>query len=199
MVPEKKNLKCYGASDYAVTDGGGDYTVHLVVGIDHLERMWVLDMWRKQTSADKWIPPLIDMMKRWEPIMWAEEAGQIEKSVGPFLVREQIERKVYTRRIPFTSSSDKPTRARAIQGRVALRGLWLPEGAYWVDDVESELLKFPNAKNDDIVDTLSLVGRMVAALESGTEPRPDDAPLNEGDISLDRLIELDEAQRLDGR
>ena len=76
---------------------------------------------------------LIDMMKRWEPIMWAEEGGQIEKSVGPFLVREQIERKVYTRRIQFTSaSSDKPTRARAIQGRVALRGLWLPEGAYWV-------------------------------------------------------------------
>ena len=36
-------MKIYGASDYAVTDDGGDYTVHLVVGIDPSERMWVLD------------------------------------------------------------------------------------------------------------------------------------------------------------
>ena len=53
-------------SDYAVTDDGGDYTVHLVVGIDPYERMWVLDLWRKQTASDKWIPPLLDMMQRWE-------------------------------------------------------------------------------------------------------------------------------------
>ena len=50
VPPAKETMKIYGASDYAVTDDGGDWTVHLVVGIDPYERMWVLDLWRKQTS-----------------------------------------------------------------------------------------------------------------------------------------------------
>ena len=106
-----------------MTDDAGDYTVHLVVGIDPSERMWLLDLWRKADFAsDKWIPPLLDMMLRWKPIRWAEESGQIEKSVGPFLLKEQMRRRVYCHRLQFTSASDKPTRARAIQGRVAMRG-----------------------------------------------------------------------------
>ena len=38
----------------------------MVVGIDPMERMWLLDLWRKQTSSDKWIPPLLDMMEQVE-------------------------------------------------------------------------------------------------------------------------------------
>ena len=32
------------ASDYAVTADGGDYTVHIVVGIDPEGRMYLLDL-----------------------------------------------------------------------------------------------------------------------------------------------------------
>jgi hypothetical protein len=35
-MPARETLKIYGASDYAVTADGGDYTVHIVVGIDSL-------------------------------------------------------------------------------------------------------------------------------------------------------------------
>ena len=31
--PRKLEMRTYGASDYAVTRGGGDYTAHIVVGI----------------------------------------------------------------------------------------------------------------------------------------------------------------------
>ena len=33
-MPPLPHLCIYGGSDYAVTAGGGDYTVHVVVGID---------------------------------------------------------------------------------------------------------------------------------------------------------------------
>jgi hypothetical protein len=33
-LPPRETLKIYSASDYAVTADGGDYTVHIVVGID---------------------------------------------------------------------------------------------------------------------------------------------------------------------
>ena len=152
------------------------------------------DLWRKQTSPDKWIPPLLDMMQRWKPIRWAEEKGQIEKSVGPFLLKEQMRRKAYYHRVQFTSATIKPTRARSIQGRVAMRGLWLPVAAPWANDVESELLKFPTGKHDDIVDTLSLIGRMIAGIEEGKEVEPDQA-LPSGAITLNKLVELEESRK----
>jgi hypothetical protein len=37
-MPPIENLHVYGASDFAVTSTGGDYTVHLVVGIDQKRR-----------------------------------------------------------------------------------------------------------------------------------------------------------------
>ena len=50
-----------------------------------------------------------------------------------------------------------------------MRGLWLPAAAPWAAAVESELLKFPAGAHDDIVDTLSLIGRMIAGLETGKD------------------------------
>ena len=194
-LPPADQMRFYGASDYAVTDAGGDYTVHVVVGIDPIGRMWVVDIWRKQTAPDRWIPPLLDMMRRWTPIRWAEEAGQIEKSIGPFLLRAQHDEKVWTQRLQFTSATDKPTRARSIQGRVALRGLWFPHDALWVDQVEQELLKFPNAAHDDIVDALSLVGRMVAGLEHGKLPDAPPRTFKEGEMTLDQLVDLEERRQ----
>jgi hypothetical protein len=34
ILPAKETMRIYGASDYAVTANGGDYTVHVVLGID---------------------------------------------------------------------------------------------------------------------------------------------------------------------
>ena len=49
------SLSVYGGSDYAVTSGGGDYTVHVVLGIDHRNRMFLLDLWRKQADPKEWV------------------------------------------------------------------------------------------------------------------------------------------------
>ena len=77
----------YGASDFAVTQDGGDYTVHLVVGVDPDDRMYVLDVWRKRTSAEAWIDSYCDLVLQWKPIEWGFEGGQIKSAVGPFLER----------------------------------------------------------------------------------------------------------------
>ena len=175
VAPPRNEMNIYAASDYAVSDGEGDYTVHVVIGIDNIERMWLLDLWRKQATADKWVASFLDLVRRWEPIAWAEEKGQIEKAVGPFLTRMMNEQKTYVNRIGFASKGgskpeNKRTRARSIQARMSVRGLWLPAGAWYAGMVENELLKFPTGQYDDIVDTLSLIGRMVAGLEAGKGP-----------------------------
>jgi hypothetical protein len=47
-APDRKTLVTYGGSDFAVTADGGDYTCHIVIGIDPEDRPWLLDLWRGQ-------------------------------------------------------------------------------------------------------------------------------------------------------
>ena len=85
--PARETLRVYGGSDYAVTADGGDYTVHIVVGIDPDGRMYLLDLWRKQTASDEWIEAFCNLLTDWKPVGWAEENGQISAGVGPATTR----------------------------------------------------------------------------------------------------------------
>ena len=75
-----------------------------------------------------------------------------------------------------------------------MMGLHLPHSAPWASALVSECLKFPTGANDDIVDTLSLIGRMVAGLEKGVVEEPQ-RQLSEGEMTLNQLIELEESHR----
>lgn len=164
-------LRIYGASDYAVTDGGGDYTVHIVVGVDADDNIYVLDLWRGQTTSDVWVQSWLDLARQHKPMMWAEEQGQIVKSIGPFLEKRMREERVYIRREQITSSADKPTRSRSIQARTAMGKVYLPAKAPWLSDFTSELLTFPAGKHDDQVDSFGLIGRMLDDMVSAVVPK----------------------------
>jgi predicted phage terminase large subunit-like protein len=156
-APAREQLRTYGASDYATKAEGGDFTVHLVVGLDPNSDIYLLDLWRERAASDKWAEALIDLMERWKTVTWAEETGQIKASVGPFLTKRQLERKVYAIRRQFTSSSDKPSRAQAIRGRTGMGKVYLPRGAPWVVDFVQELLRFPAGTHDDQVDAIYIM------------------------------------------
>jgi predicted phage terminase large subunit-like protein len=170
-APPIGTMKIYGASDYAVTSDGGDYTVHIVVGVDPGGRMWLLDLWRKQSSSDVWVESWCDLVKQWRPSQWGEESGQINAGVGPFLVKRARERKAYTWRRQFASRHDKAVRAQSIRGRMAMDGLMVPKNAPWLADFESELLAFPAGKNDDQVDAMGLFGQLLDLVGKGEEPK----------------------------
>jgi predicted phage terminase large subunit-like protein len=170
-APPVGTLNIYGASDYAVTSRGGDYTVHICVGVDPQNRMYLLDLWRGQTSPDLWIEAWCDLVQRWKPSFWAEEQGQIVSSVGPFLERRALERQAYTYREQFPSRHDKAVRAQSIRGRMALRGLYVRAGAPWFADLRAELLSFPAGKHDDQVDALGLIGQLLDKITGGQQPR----------------------------
>lgn len=157
-----KSLRKYGASDYAVTDSGGDFTEHGIAGVSTDGDLYLLDWWFGQTSSDVWVDVLLDMVARHQPLNWAEEQGQIIKSVGPFLSKRMEERRVFFSREQFTSAADKPTRARSIQGRMSQGKVWLPKGGMpWVQRLVAQLLSFPAGRHDDGVDVLSLFGRLL--------------------------------------
>lgn len=175
-VPARDTLRIYGGSDYAVTSDGGDYTVHCVVGLDPEGRMYLLDLWRGQTSSDLWVESFCDLVRDWKPIGWAEETGQIRSGVGPYMDRRQRERKAYVAREAFPTRGDKAIRAQSIRGRMAQEGLYVPINASWYPALRAELLSFPAGKHDDQVDALGLVGQLLDRMLSGTAKRPEVRP-----------------------
>jgi predicted phage terminase large subunit-like protein len=171
--PPRDTLNIYGASDYAVTSNGGDYTVHVVVGVDAESKMYLLDLWRGQTSSDIWIEAYCDLVRKWRPLFWAEERGQIISAVGPLLVKRSRERQAYTAREQFGSRGDKAVRAQPIRGRMAMLGLYVPQGAPWLANLRAELLSFPAGRYDDQVDALGLVGQLLEKISAAPrQPAP---------------------------
>ncbi len=169
ILPDRKTLHIYGASDFAVTQNGGDYTVHAVLGFDPENRLYLLDLWRGRTASDEWVERFCDLVGQWKPIGWAFETGQITSGVGPYLERRMRERNtmVYTEKFP--TRGDKSVRAQSIRGRMALQGLYIPN-APWRNDLISELLHFPAGKHDDMVDALGLAGQLLDRMTPGQVP-----------------------------
>lgn len=196
-----EHLRYYGASDYAVTSKGGDWTVHGVVGVDNQDNIYLLDWYRAQAESLEWVERFIDMLKRWKPLEWAEEKGQIQKSLDPIIRKRMMERKIYAYRRQYTSSVDKQSRAQAIQARMSMGKVYFPRNVPWLEALESELLTFPAGKHDDAVDCLSLVGRMLDRMIGGSVPKAKQEPEFKtlSNTTYDELWKYAPKKRVSGR
>jgi predicted phage terminase large subunit-like protein len=142
----------------------------VVIGIDPKRRMFLLDLWRQQTSSNVWIEAWCDLVTKWKPAFWAEEKTQITSGVGPFITARARERQAYTKREQFPTRHDKAVRAQSIRGRMELDGT-IPARAAWLSDLKAELLAFPRGRHDDIVDALGLVGQLLDKWAPGGVPK----------------------------
>lgn len=158
-----KHLRLYGASDYAVTDGGGDYTEHGIFGTDPDDNIYVAPndgWWSGQTAADAWIDAKCDLILTHKPLLWGGEAGPIRKAVEPFMVKRMRERKAFCHIEWLASIRDKPTRARSFQARASMGKVYLPNTDIGRRLLE-QLLRFPAGTYDDAVDVCALFGQML--------------------------------------
>lgn len=153
------NLHYYGASDYAVTEGGGDFTEHGIFGLDFNNDLYLVDWWREQASSDRWIEKQCDLISAYSPHIWFGESGPIRKAIEPFLKRRMQERSCPCRLEWMPSIADKVVRARAFQARASMGKVLIPKNAPWLSDLMSQLMRFPAGKYDDGVDVCSLIGR----------------------------------------
>lgn len=162
-------LHVYGSSDYAVTEGGGDYTVHTVCGLDTHGSIYVLDCWMGHTASDEWIERQLDLILKWKPLCWFGESGPIKKAIEPFLKRRMEERQAFCRLEWLPSMNDKVTRARALQALAGMGKLYFPKAADWRAEVWRQFMQFPAGKYDDAVDAIGLMAR---GLEFAHRPEP---------------------------
>jgi predicted phage terminase large subunit-like protein len=157
-----------------VTSDGGYWTVHVVVGIDPQKRMYLLDLWRQQSSSKVWIEAYCDLVIKYKPMWWAFEKGQIVAGLEPFINQRSIDRQAWTSTDRFPTKGDKAIRSQSIRGRMELQGLYVPAAVKWLPDLRAELTAFPDGKHDDQVDALGLVGQLMDRYVPGYIPKKPD-------------------------
>ena len=163
-LPE--DLRIYAASDHAVgiDRTRNDATCLLIVGVDKNDDIYLLDTWWEKRSADKVVDAMLQLIKRWKPLIWWAEKGHISKAIGPFLRKRMGEEKIYCRIEEVTPVANKVQRAQSILGRMAMDKVLFPRQSVWTQKATDELLKFPNSRNDDFVDTLAWIGMGLSRL-----------------------------------
>ena len=170
-APSRERLAIFGSSDWALTADGGDYTVHCVFGVDNENDVWLLDWYRGQVEALEGMEQWLLMVARWEPLRWFDESISITKAVGSLRQRMKSEHGINVTEELIVPSHDKATRARSIQARAQQGAVHIPFYEPWSSDLLGELLSFPTGKNDDQVDTLSLIGQGLDLLHGKMTPK----------------------------
>lgn len=163
-----KELRLYAASDHAVsTKQTADNSCLIPVGVCRNDIIWVLpDVWWDRKPTDVVVEAMIGMMERHDFLWWRAASDHISKSVGPFLRRRMLERRVFCNIVEGPEAGDKMKKAQAIQARMAMGKVRFPAWAPWLMRARAELLKFPHAKHDDFVDALSHIGRGLRVMPS---------------------------------
>ncbi len=176
IAPPREQMRLYGGSDYAVTSTAATTpSTSSSASIPTATcTCWTCGDGRPAPMSGS--RAFCDLVKQWRPIGWATEVGQINAGVGPFLQRRMMERHAWTFVETFPTRHDKSVRAQSIRGRMALKGLFVPQRAPWLADLRAELLSFPAGKHDDQVDALGLVGQLLDRMQPGVRPPPPEKP-----------------------
>ena len=153
-------LRLYMASDYAVTEDGGDYTEHGIVGLDERGDMYVVDWWSGQTAPEAWIDAAVNLIKRHKPLAWFEERGVILRAVDAAITKRLRERDVWVYREPLASAGAKQERALGFAARASAGAVFLPK-TDWAQRLVNQLCSFTgeDGRTDDMVDVCSLLAR----------------------------------------
>lgn len=173
---EPMNLHLYGASDYAVTEKGGDFSEHGVAGLDSDNQLWFVDWWSGQETTDKTIDAFLDMVEKHNRrehnlILWTNEGGIIDKAVRPQINRRMRERDIFIDLRTLPSMQDKRAKCASFGARVSSKSVWLPEGVPWAEDLVDQLIAAPAGRYDDKFDVAGLIGRMIDQFTDAAPPR----------------------------
>lgn len=164
-------LRIYMASDYAVTQDGGDWTEHGVFGMDASGNLYVLDWWSGQTDPETSIQAWLRLVKLWSPRISFDEAGVIHRALDGAINKRMRETQTFVGRETLPSASNKADRALGFAARASAGTIYLPETP-WADRLLSQLTSFTgdDGRVDDMVDVCSLIGRALDMMANGSLP-----------------------------
>jgi len=134
----------------------GDNAVIECFGIDEDDCWWIFDVFYGRVDPSEFIKILFQMVRQWKPLNVGFPKVAFEASMEHFVLKHQKETKTYFNTFGQVQETKKELRImQALQPRIRLHKIYFPDDAWWLTQLETELLMFPKGKNDDIIDTMA--------------------------------------------
>jgi len=167
------NLNWYITTDFAIGEKTtNDRTVLLPFGIAPDGTCYFDMPIRGRFDSMKIVEDLCDIMDNKHPVQVAIENVHISKTIGPFLKKRMMERRIYAAFWDFTATRDKLARSASLRGRMQQGKVRFHP--LFKNIIEEEFIPFPAGKHDDTVDAASVGMLMLDALR--TPQGPPDPP-----------------------
>lgn len=164
------SLRCVRAWDLAATEGGGDWTAGVLMGVDDRRRFWILDVVRGRWAPDERDRVIVATAHRdgqTVAVRGPQDPGSAGVDTALAFARLLAGYTVGTQRV----TGPKTTRAEPMASQIGAGNVTVVRSA-WTDALVEELRQFPRGKHDDQVDAAS---DAFAALTGGHGPlTPDD-------------------------
>jgi predicted phage terminase large subunit-like protein len=133
-----------------------DYTAMVVVGIDHFGYWYILDIFRDRVTPSQLISQIFYLNEQWRPLDIGVEDVAFQKTLQYSLHEEMRKRDIYLplREVkPQLRSKDE--RIRGLQPLYANGMIYHNKDLVYNEYLEDELMRYPRARHDDIVDAFS--------------------------------------------
>lgn len=134
-----------------------DYTAIVVIGIDRRNNwMYVLDVWRARVHPSELIDKIFEMYIQHRPDRVGIETVGFQKALALELEKQMLDKNLFFPLDKVGNMGEKEGRIRSnLAGRYGTNTVIHPKRHPFIKDLESELLKFPAGKHDDMIDALS--------------------------------------------
>ena len=145
-----EDCRRYATVDIATsTKQSADFTVITSVAITPEGKILILDIDRRRLEAPDLLPLLQRKVEQFDLAYVGIERAGYQLAFIQMAKREGLIVK------SLKADRDKVSRAYPLIARMEAGDIFFPKNSTWFADVQTELLRFPEAEHDDIVDSLA--------------------------------------------
>jgi hypothetical protein len=151
-----ENLRWYISTDFATSEGRGDYSVSQPFAVDVDDNIYFVDPFHAQVTPDVAHAATFDLYQKNDAKgIFVEKGGLWNTAQGAFR-REQEKRRIYPRIIPFNRTTNKGEHASGLVAHMAAGKVFHVDSPFTRDVVIPQFMSFTGERGvkeqDDIVD-----------------------------------------------
>jgi len=150
-------MRVYSFLDPAISEKQeADQSAIVTIGLDSNNRIFILDVWAERANPDTIINAVFSTAAKWNPEKFGIETVQYQKMLALEIRKQMNIRNHFFHLEEVSPMGEKNARIRStLQPRYGNASVIHPKYNNKIQELETELLKFPNGKHDDIIDSLS--------------------------------------------
>jgi len=161
-----------------------DYTVIGAFAVTPDCDLALLDVHRERMTGDQLVPAVRAMMNKWD----LDYAGIEDTAAQTIIVQTARKQGLCVRALK--ANMDKGERAVPSQVFMEAGQIWLPKGHTELDNLEHELLTFPNGAHDDMVDVIAYAAREMQKSGAAAAPPEVREKIEKERIERERLAAI---------